>query len=289
VHFGLHALGIGAGADPAVIERVARGAEQRGFSTLWAGEHVVRVDRADSTYPYADSGTIAVPSDADWLDPLVLLAFVAPVTSHIRLATGVLLLPEHNPVTVAKAAASVDVLSRGRFTLGIGIGWSAEEFAALGVPFEGRGARTAEYVESMRALWSNEISTFRGAHVAFDGVRCYPKPLGGTIPVVLGGNGDAALRRAAAVGDGWYGFNVAMADLADRLEVLRTNRRQRGRSGPVRDSVAVVDAHPDVLGDVEALGVDELVLVDAPPPDPRDVDAWLDHLAGTWGVTRRPV
>ena len=135
------------------------------------------VDRPDSVYPYSDDGRIAVPSDADWLDPLAVLAFLAATTARIRLATGVLLLPEHNPLIVAKQAATLDVLSRGRFVLGVGIGWSAEEFAALGVPFAGRGARTREYVEAMRSLWRNDPSSYSGELVRFERVRCFPKPV----------------------------------------------------------------------------------------------------------------
>ena len=171
MRIGLHALGIGAGADPLVISAVARAAEHCGFATLWAGEHVVMVDRPDSTYPYADDGRIAVPSAADWLDPLDLLAFLSATTSTIRLATGVLLLPEHNPVVVAKRAATVDVLSGGRLTLGVGIGWSAEEFAALGVPFRGRGTRAEEYIDVLRALWRDDVASHTGSHVQFDRVR----------------------------------------------------------------------------------------------------------------------
>ena len=136
---GLHALGIGAGAGRTVIDAVAAAAERAGFATLWAGEHVVMVDEGPSRYPYADDGRIAVPADADWLDPFVALSFAAAATTTIELATGVLLLPEHNPLIVAKQAASLDKLSGGRLTLGVGIGWSREEFDALGVPFGRRG------------------------------------------------------------------------------------------------------------------------------------------------------
>ena len=197
MQIGLHALGIGPGADPEVIGAVGRTAEQCGFATLWAGEHIVMVDRPDSVYPYADDGRIEVPSDADWLDPLALFAFLAATTSRIRLATGVLLLPEHNPLIVAKHAASVDVLSGGRLTLGVGIGWSAEEYAALGVPFRGRGARNREYVEAMRLLWTDDRSSYTGEYVNFEQVRCYPKPVQHAIPIVLGGNGARALDRVA--------------------------------------------------------------------------------------------
>src|ERR1700761_4900164 len=119
---GLHALGIGTGARPEVIRAVAAAAGGAGFATLWAGEHVVMVDEPRSRYPYSGDGRIAVPAAADWLDPLLGLSFAAAVTTTIGLATGVLLLPEHNPVTCAKQAATLDVLSAGRFSLGIGVG-----------------------------------------------------------------------------------------------------------------------------------------------------------------------
>ena len=124
MRLGLHALGIGIGARREVIDAVAAAAEAAGFSTLWVGEHVVMVDRSASRYPYAQDGQIAVPADADWLDPMIALSFAAAATSTIRLATGVLLVPEHNPVTLAKSVASLDRLCHGRLALGIGVGWS---------------------------------------------------------------------------------------------------------------------------------------------------------------------
>src|SRR6478609_12008724 len=139
MRLGLHALGIGAGAERVVIDAVAGAAERAGFATLWVGEHVVMVDESASRYPYSDDGRIAVPAEADWLDPLIALSFAAAATTTIRIATGVLLLPEHNPVLLAKQAASLDKLCGGRLTLGVGIGWSKEEFDALGVPFARRG------------------------------------------------------------------------------------------------------------------------------------------------------
>ena len=123
MRLGLHALGIGPGARRPVIEAVARAAEAHGFATLWAGEHVVMVDEPQSRYPYAEDGRIAVPAVAYWLDPLIALSFAAAATRRIRVATGVLLVPEHNPVLLAKQAASLDVLSGGRLVLGVGVGW----------------------------------------------------------------------------------------------------------------------------------------------------------------------
>jgi probable F420-dependent oxidoreductase len=287
VRVGLHALGIGAGADPAVIRAVAGQADLAGFSTLWSGEHVVMVDRPDSPYPYAPDGKIAVPSDADWLDPLVGLAFVAAVTTRIRIATGVLLLPQHNPVLVAKQAASLDVLSGGRFVLGVGIGWSSEEFAALGVPFGGRARRAGEYVEAMRRLWQAGESSYDGEFVHFDGVRCYPKPVrGGRIPVVLGGNSDAALDRVAAYGDGWYGFNLPVDDIPERLAALSARCRQRDRDPDTLEiAVSTVDGSPGDIPSLAEMGIDEVVVVEAPPPDPEEAARWVTALARRWAVT----
>ena len=219
---GLHALGIGSGADRTVIDAVASAADDGGFATLWAGEHVVMVDRSQSRYPYSDDGVIAVPAQADWLDPVVALSFAAAASSHIGIATGVLLLPEHNPVIVAKQAASLDRLSGGRLTLGVGVGWSREEFDALGVPFGRRAARTAEYVAAIRALWRDDVASFDGEFVNFHSIRVNPKPTSGRrLPIVVGGNSDAAMRRVATWGDGWYGFNLNdVAAVQDRLAVL---------------------------------------------------------------------
>src|SRR5215472_2295751 len=222
MRLGLHALGIGAGADRAVIDAVASAADSCGFATLWAGEHVVMVDRSASRYPYSDDGVIAVPAQADLLDPMVALGFAAAASSRIAVATGVLLLPEHNPVVVAKQAASLDRLSSGRLTLGVGVGWSREEFSALGVPFQHRAARTAEYVAAMRTLWRNDVASYDGKFVSFNSIRVNPKPVRDRrIPIVVGGNSDPALRRVAAWGDGWYGFNLnGPAEARDRVRTL---------------------------------------------------------------------
>ena len=289
MRYGLQALGIGPGADPGVIAAAAMAAERRGFSTLWCGEHVVMVDEGDRPYPYAPGGRIPVPSDADWLDPLAVLTYAAAVTDRIDLATGILLLPEHNPVLVAKQAASLDVLSGGRFRLGVGIGWSAAEFAAIGVEFAGRGDRADEYVEAMRALWRDDVSSFHGSHVRFDRVRSYPKPLRRHVPVVIGGNSEAALDRVARYGDGWYGFGLATDQVADHIGALDAACRRRERSrGDITVAVSLSDGAPDRVGDLAALGVDELVLIGAPPGRPDEAAPWVDDLADQWGVGSAP-
>lgn len=284
MRLGLHALGIGTGARRDVIDSVSRAAESLGFATLWAGEHVVMIDELESRYPYSPDGRIAIPADADWLDPLVALGFAAAATSEIRIATGVLLLSEHNPVLLAKQAASLDALCGGRLTLGVGVGWSAEEFAALGVPFAGRGKRLDEYVAAMRTLWRDDVATFHGDFVDFESVRVNPRPVHDRrVPVFLGGNGDKALARAAAYGDGWYGFNLSVQEVAERLQVLRRLCDERERDlREVHVAVALTDGQPDQRDQLAEWGVDELVLVSSPPADPADVDAWLGDLARGW-------
>lgn len=284
---GLHAIGIGVGARREVIDAVAVGAEACGFATLWAGEHVVMSDQSESRYPYSADGQIAVPAAADWLDPFAALSFAAAATQRVRVATGVLLLPEHNPVLLAKQAASLDVLCGGRLVLGVGVGWSREEFAALGIPFARRGARAREYLRAMRVLWRDDVASFEGEFVAFSSVRVNPKPLRDRqIPVVFGGNSDAALRRVAELGDGWYGFNLAGVDaVGERLATLEELCREAGRDmGELDLAVALEAGQPEDLVTLAGMGVSELVLVEAPPADPGDVGAWLTVLASRWGV-----
>jgi probable F420-dependent oxidoreductase len=286
MQFGLHALGIGTGARPDVIRSVSAAAESAGFARLWCGEHVVMVDHPRSEYPYSDDGRIAVPADADWLDPLLALTFAAAATARIGLATGVLLLPEHNPLIAAKQLATLDVLSAGRLTAGVGIGWSAEEFAALGIPFSRRGERAAEYVAAMRVLWAQEVASFGAEFVAFDDVRLYPKPAGGRqIPVVFGGNSDAALRRTADQADGWYGFSLTAAQAEERIGVLAHLCRERDRDpGGLTIAVALTDFEPAMRSDLARLGVTEVVRVTAPPESAADAAAWVQDLAAELGI-----
>ncbi|GLP76710.1 LLM class F420-dependent oxidoreductase [Mycobacterium antarcticum] len=259
MRLGLHALGIGAGAKGDVIDSVAIAAEHAGFATLWSGEHVVMVDESASRYPYSADGQIAVPSAADWLDPMIGLSFVA--------------------------AATLDTLSGGRFTMGIGVGWSREEFEALGVPFERRSARTAEYVAAIRTLWRDDVASFGGEFVGFESVRVNPKPVRAAgIPIVLGGNSDAALRRVAEWGDGWYGFNVeGPAAAAEHVAKIRAWCEERGRNAAtLRLAVALRDPHPSDAAELVDLGIDELVLVEGPPDDAAAAADWVADLAARW-------
>ncbi len=243
------------------------------------------VDRSSSRYPYSDDGVIAVPAQADWLDPMIALSFAAAASSRIELATGVILLPEHNPVVVAKQAASLDRLSGGRLTLGVGVGWSREEFASLGVPFERRGARTAEYVAAMCTLWRDDVASFDGKFVGFDSIRVNPKPVRDRrIPIVVGGNSDPALRRVAQWGDGWYGFNLdGVAAVRDRAAKLAELCAESGRDrAQLRLSVALRDPSVGDIAELVDIGVDELVLVEAPPDRPEAAAEWVSALADQW-------
>jgi probable F420-dependent oxidoreductase len=187
-------------------------------------------------------------------------------------------------VLAAKQAATLDVLSGGRLTLGVGIGWSAEEFAALGIEFSRRGPRTAEYVAAMRALWADDVASFSGEFVRFDAVRVNPKPVRARrIPVVVGGNSDAALKRVAAFGDGWYGFNLTVDAALERVAALAGLCRQQGRGlGELTVAVALTGGSLAALPELAQAGVTEVVLVDSPPAGPDDAAAWVTNLAARW-------
>jgi len=283
---GLFALGIGTAVQPAIVRTTAECAERAGFSTLWVGEHVVLFDRHESKYPYSAGGNFPLPADADWLDPFITLTFAAAVTSRIRLATGICLVPEHNPLVLAKQVASLDRLCGGRFALGAGVGWSAEEFAALGIPFARRAQRTREYVEVMRRLWREQVTSFHGEFVNFDHARAFPKPSrGGNLPVLFGGESEPALKRVADVGDGWFGFNLDPAETREKVTRLHAMLRERGRDPKEVEIVIAPYLKRITIDDLKRYrdaGVDELVFVTSPPADAARIPAWIDKMADDW-------
>ena len=283
---GITAIGIGKAARPATIRAVVENAERLGFATLWAPEHVVLFDDHESKYPYTSDGRFLAGSTIDLLDPFIGLTYAAAFSKRIRLATGICLVPEHNPLALAKVIASLDSLSGGRVALGVGIGWSAEEFAALGIPFERRAQRTREYIEVMRKLWGEEKSSHRGEFVQFDGVRSFPKPAqGAKLPVIFGGESMPALRRVASIGNGWFGVKLTPEQAAAKLATLRSLMNDAGRDmreleviiSPYENEVTVEDLHA-----YHEIGVHEFVPFVRLPGDVSRIPEALERVARQW-------
>ena len=217
-------------ATPEFVTRLGREAEARGFDSLWLAEHVVLFDEHASPYPYAADGRFPARGESGFVDPFTAIGFLAAVTSQIRLGTGICLVPQRNPVYVAKEVASADWLSGGRFDFGVGVGWLAEEFAAVDAPFAERGTRCRSYLEVCRRLWCDPVSAYDDRFYTLPACRAYPKPVQQPHPPIhFGGESEAALRRVADVGQGWYGFNLDSAGLTERLGRLRELLAARGR------------------------------------------------------------
>jgi probable F420-dependent oxidoreductase len=284
---GLFAMVSGHGAAMPLARGFAANAERLGFSTLWVPEHVVLLDKYSSRYPYRDDGLLPASADAPIPDPFLILCAMASATEKIRLATGICLVPEHNPVVLAKVIATLDWLSNGRFALGVGIGWLKEEFDALGIPWERRADRTRECIESMRRLWADPVSSYRGEFVKFDSVRSYPKPArGANLPVVFGGESGPALRRVAEYGNGWFGFNLTPDEAAAKIrridELLRAKGRKRSELELVI-SPYTKPIEPDDLKRYRDAGVDEVVLVSVRPSRTvAELSTQLEELARRW-------
>jgi probable F420-dependent oxidoreductase len=210
---------------------VAEAAERLGFDSVWAAHHVVLPYERDSRYPYQRSGTeVAMSPGMQWLDPIVTLSAIAAVTERVRLGTSVFVLPYRDPVTLAAELAALDVLSEGRLVLGVGVGWMREEFEAIGVPATERGARTDEHLQVMKTLWSEDPASFEGRFTRFDNVvlATTPRSEGGP-PIWIGGNTDAALRRALRFGSGWHGFEVFPEEVSELRERLGRLAGETGR------------------------------------------------------------
>lgn len=267
---------------PDYIEGTGVVAEQAGFDSLWVAEHVVLFDDYSSRYPYADDGRIPAPGDAGILEPFTTLAFLAAATKSIRLGTGICLVPQRNPVYTAKEAAVVDWLSRGRLDLGVGVGWLAEEFRALGVPFEHRGSRCRSYLQVMKRLWQDEVSEYKDPFYELPQCRAYPKPVQAPHPPLhFGGESEPALRRVADLGQGWYGYNVDPDETAACVARLDELLAERGRSrSEVQVSVAPKGGQVGA-GDLERFaeaGADQII-VGVLSRDLDGVRARVDELA----------
>ncbi len=257
----------GYGADrPVTITDAARMAERMGFDSIWNTDHVVMVAGAASPYPFDAKGVMRWDLDHPMFDALIALAAAASVTTHVEVGTCVLIAPMRNPIILAKQVSTLDVISGGRFVLGVGVGWLAEEFAALDAPFEDRGTRMDDWIDILRDCWTGTPAARSYEHYEVpEGILCYPTPLREP-PILVGGDSPPALRRTARRGDGWLGFSYTdeldPARIRDSIETIRTEAAAAGREPPAR--LAVQTPGPVVplaehLADLARQGVTEVV------------------------------
>ena len=252
-------------ATAEILRAVGREIEDRGFESIWVPEHVVLFDEYESAYPYSPDGRFPGGADSGMLEPLQALTYLAAVTDRVRLGTGICLVPQRNPVYTAKAVTDLDSLSGGRVDFGVGVGWLREEFAAVAMPFERRGPRTDEHLQVMKALWCDEVSEFHGEFYDLDPCRMYPKPIQAPHPPIhIGGESDAAMRRVARHGQGWFSFNRLPEDLPEPLARLDAALAAEGRSRS--DVVLSVSPYfnpvtPAAVEGYAAMGVDRLIVV----------------------------
>lgn len=209
--------------------RLGRVAEQHGFESIWTVEHVIFPEQYESRYPYSKDGKMAGDPSVPLPDPLIWLTWLAAHTSTVSLATGILILPQRNPLVLAKETATLDQLAGGRLRLGIGVGWLEEEFDALGVPFSDRGSRADEYIRVLHTLWDDDNVSFDGEYVSFDRVAVNPKPVHGRVPIVVGGHSKAAARRAGLYGDGFFPGKGNPQRLKELFDVVRRTAEDAGR------------------------------------------------------------
>ena len=239
---------LGVASDPEWMAAFARHAEEAGFESLLAVEHVAVPVGYESRYPYSETGRMPLPEDCELPDPLDLLAWLAARTSTLRLGTGILVLPEHHPLQLAKRCATIDRLSGGRLFLGVGVGWMREEVAALGIDPDERGTRTDEAIDALRVVWRDDEATHTGTHFRFGPVRSHPKPAQERIPILVGGHSRAAARRAGERGDGFFPLGLAGAALDERWAEV-----QRFAEAVGRDPASVALTTGGLLGDDAAI------------------------------------
>ena len=287
--FGLRYCNTGRYVDPAKAVELVQAGEEAGFESAWTVEHTVVPEGYQSAYPYSDDGKMAGGKDDVPLpDPLIWMAYAAAATKRIKLATGIMILPQHSPVVAAKQIATLDYMSGGRVLLGIGVGWMREEFEALNAPdFDKRGASSNEFLEIFKKAWTEDPISFDGEFYSFPEVRCMPQPVQDPHPPIwIGGHSKPARRRVAKYGDGWHPVgSIAASPLPpEKLQAdfddIKRMAEAEGRDpeaiticykAPVYDAGVPVDgadrkpftgSFEQIADDVrtfEAIGVSELV------------------------------
>lgn len=266
MEFGIIFANTGRGASRDGATAVVQAAEAGGFTTAWTVEHVVVPSGYQSEYPYDASGKMAGGAEEfDLPDPLIWLTWAAAHTSTLLLGTGILIATQRNPLITAKEVATLDVLSGGRVRLGVGVGWLREEFDALGVPFGGRGDRLDEYIDVMRALWTQPKASHHGKLVQFSDCISMPQPVDGTVPIVVGGHTEAAARRAGLRGDAFFPGSATAEEIARLAAVMRDAAEQAGRDGAAIPIYAMAMNKPGSaldrrIEELAGVGVSQVIL-----------------------------
>jgi len=258
---GLIGFNINSTCGAEIIE-IAQVAESVGVESLWTFEHVMIPLEYDSQYPYTPNGRMAVVPETVMVDPLIGLAGVAAATSKIRLGTGVNILPQTNPLSLAKQAASLDFLSGGRLMLGLGIGWLEEEYVAMGVPFKERGKRNDDYLQAMRKVWSGDVVEHESEYLSWHGFKSHPVPVQSPLPIVIGGSKGKAFERIARYAQGWYAPRGNDENLKDMMKKMRSTCLEHGRD-PAEIEVSTMwmpDQQRDPVESYAEIGVDRLIV-----------------------------
>lgn len=252
------------------LRRSAQASERAGFDCMWFGDHVLLFGEYKSKYPYSGVASWAKDDEppipdprTPFVDPLMGMTWAAAATTRLKVGTSIMILPQRNPVVLAKELACLDEMSGGRLTLGVGVGWCQEEAEAIGVDWSARGKLTDEYIDVMRTLWENDAAEFQGPTFSFSDAYMYPRPSrGGKLPVMIGGDSEVALRRVAKRGDGWLCFSVPREEMAQKVARLRELTEQEGRDpAELRISKAIFSwTRLDEMEEMREAGVTEFVL-----------------------------
>ncbi len=251
------------GTDPDGLVAMARRAEELGYDSVWRGEHWVIPRQFDGAYPYTKDGRPPFAIDTPILDNFSLMAFLAAHTKTIKFSPGICLLPLHNIYMLARAVTTIDRMSKGRFMLGVGVGWMKEEFDILGADFHNRGRITSEMILALKALWTEREPHFHGKFISVGNTFFEPKPVAKPHPpIFVGGESEAALNRAATLGDGWYGHASEVDHFKKQIAFMRSARMEAGRAhDPFQITVRIKPgATLDQARELEDLGVTRIVL-----------------------------
>lgn len=263
---------------PDLFAQLARDAEELGFESIWTVEHVI-IPQPHMPYPGSKDGQMPGGDSVAIPDPLIPLAYAAAITSKIKLATGIVIVPQRHPLYLAKQLASLDVLSKGRVILGIGSGWMKEEFDSVDVPFNTRGGRTDESIQAMRALWSDTPASFHGKYYHFHEAKSLPKPVqAGGVPIHVGGHSPAAARRAGCYGDGFFPTIVQPDKLKQIFAQVHEEAGKAGRDPSTIEFSALAPSRLDAVKAAQDVGA-ERVVFQPPSPDPAKLRAGLERIA----------